>query len=239
MADYGGKPGSVLVDLGFIETAPDRKYPYLVIAGPRAHNCDKHSLPDKDEIPVLEEILEATTNFIIGVTAKELVGTFTYNCERVNYYYVKDTVDVRNALLRMYNRGYKDYNYVLKMKYDPEWLTYRKTLYPNEETQNWMENNKIITQMLVSGDSLTTQRHINFDLCFRTDTDRSAFMDSIRWKGYKVEKKLTSASNNAPYELILSQYSYVKSDFIDPLTADLKREARKYRGFYLGWEAKK
>src|SRR3954464_12246174 len=74
VAKFGGRPGSVMVDMGLYETAPDTRYPYLVITGPRSLKCDKNGMPGKEEISQLEDILGATTTFLSGATAKVLAG---------------------------------------------------------------------------------------------------------------------------------------------------------------------
>lgn len=139
VAMFGDKYGSVLVDMARISSAPDKSLPYLVVTGPRAHKCDKRGIPDKEEIDMLEAILDATGSFLTGATPKALVGTFTSNCERLNYYYVKDTTAVRNAIARMYNRNYKDYSYKISIRPDAEWSTYRTFLYPTDETKKRIE----------------------------------------------------------------------------------------------------
>jgi uncharacterized protein DUF695/regulator of ribonuclease activity B len=239
MAKFGDKPGSVLVDMALMPDAPDRKYPNLVITGPRAHHCNSQGIPDKEEIDQMEGILDATNNFLTGVTPKILAGTFTYNCERLNYYYVKDTNGIRNALRRMYDRGYRDYNYVIRINSDPGWITYRTFLYPNDETLNWMENDKIISKMLQQGDSLTTPRNINFDLYFRSDTDRRSFANFATEKGYKADKFTDPKTPSDAYGLTVSKYALVKMDALSTMTAELKKEAKKHHGTYYSWEAKK
>lgn len=238
MAKFGDKPASVLVDMGLMQSAPDKRYPYLVITGPKAQTCNSKGLPAKDEIGRLEEILDGTGSFLTGVTAKVLAGTVTYNCERLNYYYVKDTFNIRNAIVRMYRRNFPDYGYVVKVKYDPEWSMYTTFLYPDEDMQNWMENDKIITKLLESGDSLDKKRAINFQLYFRTDTARSAFSEFIRSRGYKADKFLTTRNTVYPYELIVSKFGAVKMDSVNQMTKVLKEQMKKRDGFYYGWDAK-
>jgi hypothetical protein len=239
MAKFGNKPGSVLVDMSLIEKAPDKNLPFLIITGPRGQNCNKQGIPSKEEIDKLEEILSATDDFLTGVTAKTLAGTFTYNCERLNYYYVKDTLAVRSAITRLYNRSYKNYDYVLKIKHDPEWSSYRTFLYPDEETRNWMENEKIIAGMLERGDSLKNPRELRFDLYFKTDTARNAFEKFANGKGYTTDTISTARNKVVPYEIILSRTSDVQLNTINTLTYELRKEAEKHGGFYNGWQIKK
>jgi hypothetical protein len=235
MVRLGDKPASILVDMGLLSSAPDKRYPYLVITGPKVKTCNTKGLPEKDEIDKLEQILGETGNFLTGVTAKVLAGTLTCNCERVNYYYVKDTPGIRSALARMYNRNFSDYSYVTRIKADPEWGVYRTFLYPDEETLNWMQNDKVIMQLLQQGDSLSTERNINFELYFRTDSARSNFAGFARAKGYKADKFLTAKNTVAPYELIISKFAAVKMDSINVMTKELKEEMKRRNGFYNGW----
>ncbi len=239
MVKMGSAPASVLVDMGFIETAPDRRFPFLVITGPKTKNCTTMGLIDKEEIGVLEDMLTATGNFLTGVTPKILVGTVTRNCERVNYYYVKDTAGVRTALNRLYTHSFKDNAYVLGIRSDPEWDTYRKFLYPDEGTRNWMDNDKIITKMMQQGDSLKTARAVSFNLCFRSDTDRAGFSDYAKSKGYTVSvQNGNTGIPDMPYGISVSAVTRINLEIINPKSSELKVAARNYHGFYNGWEAK-
>lgn len=237
MGKYDDKPGSVLVNMALMANSPDKKYPYLVITGPRAQHCNKMGIPEINDITKLEDILDAATNFITGVTAKVLAGTFTYKCDRLNYYYVKDTMGIRAALGRMYSRSYPDYKYSVKIKHDPEWITYRTFLYPDSASVRWMKYSKIITGMAAKGDSLTKPRNINFEVYFRSDTDRMAFADFAREKGYKADTSVSSQSTAAPYEIIVAKYGMVKMETILADEDELIPVIKKHRGYYNGWQA--
>ena len=237
MGRYDGKPGSVLVDMSLMQSAPDKKFPYLVITGPHAQDCNKQGIPATADIADLEDILDATTSFITGLTAKVLTGTFTHNCDRLNYYYVKDTTGIRGALGRMYGRSYKAYNYTIKIKHDPEWITYRTFLYPDSAATRWMGYSKMIAGMMAKGDSLVKARDIKFDLYFRTDTDRNAFATFAKGKGYRTDSMLISQSTVAPYEIIVSKNAMVKMETILASEDEMAEIVRKRRGFYYGWSA--
>jgi hypothetical protein len=223
--------------MGLIHTAPDKKYPFLLITGPKTTHCDTHGLPDKEEIAILEDILSATSNFITGVTPKVLAGTVTKNCQRLNYYYVKDTTGIRTALNRLYSRSFKNYTWVISLKPDPEWTTYRTFLYPDEPTLNWMENEKIMATMLSQGDSLKAPRNINFYFNFRSDTDRTQFINFAKVKGYKIADPSGASTPGAPYPLQIATFNNVKTEIINNLTTELKAAATQYHGSYNTWSA--
>lgn len=237
MAMYENKPASILVDMSLIDRSPDKKYPNLVVTGPQAKSCNNLGIPDTTEITVLEDILTATGNFLAGVTPKILAGTFTFNCQRLNYYYVKDTTGIRNALARMYARSYPDYRYSVNIKNDPYWKTYRTFLYPDEATENWMENNRVISGMIRSGDSLKTPRDIYFDFYFTSDTARQAFETAAVAKGYNTSRKTQSSKKPELYAIVLAKNSPALLNEVNKMTTELKQIAKDHNGHYTGLDA--
>lgn len=231
------KPVSIMLDMALILKAPDSRYPYLVITGPQAANHSKTGIPTHEETEELEKILDATDNFLTGVTAKVLAGTVTYNNQRNNYYYVRDTAGVRNAILRMYNRNYKNYKFSVIIKPDKEWLTYRTYLYPDDSTQNWMDNNRNITAMLQQGDSLTQERNIVFAACFPSDTARSAFTSFVTGIGYTIDKTPLAKNGENTYCLLFSKKDRIKVDSFNNTTMYIRSQVKKYNGSYGGWNA--
>ena len=237
LASYDGQPGSVLVDMGLMPTAPDKKYQYLVITGPRAEHCDKRGMPTPDEIDALEEVLDATTNFITGVTAKVLAGTFTHQCDRLNYYYVKDTMGIRNAIGRLYNRTYKGYRYTVIIRPDPEWKTYRTFLYPDDSLQDWMRNNATMSRMTQSGDSLKVSRPINFRFYFTSDSARRSFTGFAQAHGYNIVRSATGGkAPNQMYGVIVAKEGNVRKD-VDKYMAELRKKAKELNGTFEDWDA--
>ena len=237
MSSFGNKPASILVDMGLNANVPDKRYPFLVITGPYARNADKNGLPEREEIKDLEDILGATGDFLTGLTAKVLAGTVTYNRQRLNYYYVKDTTGVRNAVMRMYHRSFPGYKFALSMKHDVAWLTYSTFLYPSEETQNWMENNRVITGLLQSGDSLKKPRNILYAGCFKDDSARSAFASFITDKGYAIQRSPMVKTGTYTHCIVFSQFGYVKKDSVDFATTVVREAVKKFNGSYDGWSA--
>ncbi len=240
MAKYGAKPGSVLVDMGAMSSAPNKKLPYLVVTGPRSNNCSaSQSIPPAADIANLEDILTATDNFLAGITAKKLVGTFTYNCERLNYYYVRDTNGVRNAIARMYGNNYKGYQYTVKIKHDPYWSTYRTFLYPDSNATAWMAANRKLEELSKGGDDLDAPREIKHTLYFMTDSSRAAFVTFAQAHGYRSVSMQKAESDILAYEVVVGRSSKVQIDTIAAMETELKEAAQPLKGYYKGWDARK
>jgi hypothetical protein len=238
MAQFGGKPGSVMVDMGLMSSAPDKLLPYLVVTGPHAQLCkNKTGIPDAKEIEEMEAILDLTGAILSGVTAKKLAGTLTYNCERVNYYYVKDTIAIRNALARMYNNHYNNWTYTLKIKQEPLWLSYRTFLYPDSAAAAWMSNNRAMVAMLQNGDDLDIARNIYHTLYFKTDSGRASLIDFAKKHRYSVTKVYDAPTVAFPYELTISRWGNVIMDSLMAMQSELQIAAKPLHGYYKGWDA--
>lgn len=238
MARLGSKPASVLVDMDAARSAPDKLMPYLVVTGPKAAKCPgKTGIPDTGDIARMERILDLTTAFMSGVTAKKLVGTLTYNCERLNYYYVKDTTAVRNALIRLYANNYPSWEYTLKIKPEPQWATYRTFLYPDSAALSWMGNNRQMTAMLEAGDDLLSPRPILHTVYFKTDSGRSSFLKYATLQGFAMHTRHDAPTTALPYELVVQHTGRVIMDSVMAQQAILSVASKQYEGYYKGWEA--
>ncbi len=233
------KPATIMLDMNLIFSAPDSRYPYLVITGPKTTNVGPSGIPAPAEMEELERVLDATDNFLMGATSKILAGTVTYNGQRNNYYYVRDTMVVRNAIQRMYKRNFPGIPYSLAIKKDELWLTYRTFLFPNDTTQNWMDNNRNITTMLQSGDSLTTPRTITFAACFSSDTARNDFSSYVSGKGYNIEKSPVMKVGKDNYCVLFSKVDKIDLNAINGTTLQLREAVKQYKGVYNSWVAPK
>ncbi|GAA4461698.1 DUF695 domain-containing protein [Nemorincola caseinilytica] len=240
MSLVNSKPGSIMVDMGLVDKAPDKLLPYLVVTGPRAAtNCtDKRGLPSATDIDDMEKVLDLTGSILSSVTAKRLAGTLTCNCERLNYYYVRDTAGVRNALARMYTRHFGDRPYTVRIKPDPEWTAYRNFLYPDSAAREWMASDKIIASMIAAGDDLARPRDITHGLYFLSEEGRERFADSAIAHHFTISgKKVTSGVGKSLYEISVSHHGGVRMDSILATEAQLKLLAAPLGGTYRTWQA--
>lgn len=235
MAKFNGKPGSIMVDLAQENRAPDKQLPWLVVTGPKAKDCtNPNGLPGDAEINRLELALQATTSYLNTSCVQRLVGTFTANCERLNYYYVRDTAEVRNAVSRAYYH-YPDYEYSLKIQYDPTWSVYSQFLYPDSTAKAWMADSKKMVEMLRSGDSFRQPRNIDHLLCFTTDTGRQAFATWAEEQGYKVTTHDNKDAAAFTYELKATRFGNVVMDSLIDAQMEMKAEAGRHKGYYKDW----
>jgi hypothetical protein len=165
-----------------------------------------------------------------------MAGTFTYQCERKDYYYIKDTGNIRKKLSALYTKQFPEYQPIINIREDVAWDAYLTFLYPNEETMEYMNNEKVLTKLQEAGDKLEKERPVDHWLYFPDAQVRDSFIVFAKGKGFKIESK-EMRDGTKPFQLHISRVDKVDLPSISKLTLELKREARKYDGDYDGWEA--
>jgi len=236
MAMYEKGAGSTSVSMGLVRDAAKNELPFILITGATFTNCTNDGFPNKDEFNRLYELSDNVQAVVSKLTRMELVGTFTYQCERRDYIYVSDTTKIRSKLIELYKTKFSNYKYYINIRLDKNWEAYLKFLYPNEETKEYMSNQKVIEQLKASGDNLTKARQVDHWLYFSSINDRDLFEKSIISTGFKIENKEKVDNSDKPYKLHISRTDKVDTESINLITLDLKRKAKRMNGDYDGWE---
>jgi hypothetical protein len=234
--NYDGGIGSVLVNMSLKHEADFSKYPLLLVTGPNCIKCDTSGLPAKEEFEKLDKILDQSEIVISSKTAYLNAGVFTYNNHRLGYYYIKDSIGVRNVLKKMYHDKYPGYKYVIDISADKEGKAYKEFLYPNDTIYEHILNLKVITRLLDADDKLDKPRPVTHWLYFETSADRNSFIPHAKMKGYTIQYLGKTGAGIHPYELRIQHTTAVKADIIVPIIIELRNEAKKYNGDYDGWE---
>jgi hypothetical protein len=236
MASYEKGAGSTTVNMDLIERAPISEFPFIVIAGVTAKNCTTEGFPTTEEFDMLYKISDNINKTITNITKNEIAGTFTYQCERLDYIYVKDTVGLRVHLTKLFGAQYAAYKFRIKIWDDKEWEAYRTFLYPSEDILEYMSNEKIIYRLMSAGDKLEKARTVDHWLYFGSKKDRDAFIKSIKGENFKVESADFVKETDLHFQLHISCTSHVDIESITKLTRALTAKAKKFNGDYDGWE---
>ncbi len=236
MAMYDKGAGSVTLNMDLVRRAPEKDKPFILITGVTYTNCRKDGFPETGEMNKLYDISDNVLSLLPTLTAIEYAGAFTYQCERLDYVYLKDTVGIRAKLVDLYQSKYKNYKYSIKIKKDEAWEAYLQFLYPNEETQEYMSNENVVMQLKKGGDNLSKPRKVDHWVYFKTLQDRDSFERLVLKKGFKVENKGKSENPELPFQLGISRTDKVDMDSITKVTIDLRQAAKQSNGYYDGWE---
>jgi uncharacterized protein (TIGR01619 family) len=236
LAAYDSGVGSTTLNMAFANAAPFKQFPFLITTGVAFTPCDSGGLPMTEQMDSLYKIQDDIQKVISSVTANKVAGTFTYRCDRLVYIYVHDTLHVRDKLVDLYENRYKKHTTYLDIKLDDIWEAYFTFLYPNEETQDYMSNQKVVDQLEEAGDNLEKPRPVDHWLYFRTEKDRDAFIESIKIDGFKIESTDLVQESEYPHQLKISNITAVDIDIISTVTLKLNKIAKEHNGDYDGWE---
>ncbi|MEO9805199.1 MAG: DUF695 domain-containing protein [Reichenbachiella sp.] len=236
MAQYENGSGSTTVNMDLINSAPKAELPFVLITGVTIENCRDDGFPNAEEFKNLYEISDAVGERLQELTKIELAGTFTYRCERLDYLYVSDTSLIREELITLYQTKFAAYKYYVNIKTDAHWEAYLQFLYPNEVTQEYMANEKVLMQLQQAGDDLTKSRKVDHWLYFATEESKKMFLKYVKKKGFRVEGEDKIGGSELPFQLHISRNDPVSPNEISSLTLDLRRRAEEFKGDYDGWE---
>lgn len=237
MAQYENKPGSILLNLSLKSIAPIKTLQFVVISGVSFRNCDSIGMPDKRELTNLYRISDSVQAIVNSSVKNNLVGSFTYLCQRLDYFYVNDTTGLRQKLTTLYKTKFPLYIPYINIKEDKNWTTYLNFLYPNEATMEFMQNQKVISALQKGGDKLVKARPVDHWLYFKTEADRNCFITYATKQQFKiVAEEKTANLIKAPFKLHLSRTDKVDAASISRITLELKKQANQCNGEYDGWE---
>jgi len=136
VADYDGKPGSIVVNIGIKKNAPFKNNPIRLVTGLTYSTNRSDGLPEDKDIDFLYSVSEKRIEFLKKYLNDFLyVGSFTYQNERLDYFYIKDNkIKIEKILIDFYEKNYKGFKYYIKVEEDKSSDAYLQFLYPNKET---------------------------------------------------------------------------------------------------------
>jgi uncharacterized protein (TIGR01619 family) len=236
VAEYENGPGSVTLNMDLIDQAPLSKFPFVLVTGVTFNNCGADGFPTEPEFDSLYGVSDTITDLLSCSIEMVYAGTFTHECQRLNYIYVTDTIGLRSLLTQKYKTRFKNYIPYINIKEDKKWEAYLEFLYPNETIMEYMKNEKVTLNLLNNGDNLKTPRQVDHFIYFANAKDRENFIKSIRPMGFKIENKETFQEMTLPFKLQISRSDKVDVSSITQVTLELSNMAKENNGKYDGWE---
>ncbi len=229
--------GSVLVNVGIKEKAPVEALKYLVITGVKVIDCTPDGFATEKEFQTLYKISDGVAALIEKKKRSIAAGTVTYNCERLDYFYVNDTTLLRKYLSDYYKAFYTQYNFTIRIQEDKGWDKYLNFLYPNEEVLESMKNQKVLLQLTKAGDKLTKERLIYHTLHFTTEDERRQFFLWAHEQKFMMNKDgLFTDTSAHPFGLKMYRADKPDLSTMNRLTLYLTKEAARFNGIYSSWE---
>lgn len=237
MATYeDGKSGSTTLRMDLIDYTPIESYDNVLVTGLTYETSKENGFPENETFSLLHKVADELIEIVEGETEFILVGSFMYNNERLEYFYIKEPKNIISKIEKFYKDNYPNYKFYLNVKEDKEWTYYRDFLYPNEETKNYMADQSVLRNLEEAGDKLTKARRVDHWLYFSKELDMNICKEELIKSQFKVQNAAINNETTLPYELQVWRIDNVDIDSIYPITSNLRIVAQKYGGEYDGWE---
>lgn len=235
---YDDKPGSIVVRMDLAKSAPIKEFPYLLICGVIYESENEDGLPQAEIFPFLRGSSEDFAKYLKSVCEFIRVGAFTYNFQRLEYFYIDDDSAVAERISQFWKEKYPGVKYYLDIKRDSVWKYYLGFLYPDVKTLNFMADRRIVQTLENGGDALSNPRDVDHWIYFENQDDLDKFKSEIARKGFDVveEKDLSREENSL--ELHIRRNDSVQLDYIHSVTTMLRELAKSCNGNYAGWNTK-
>lgn len=195
-------PGSVLVDLGACEDAPDRTRPISI----RVRMPLKNPRPDgfwtPDEGPDLEAIEKSIPTVFRERLNAVYVGRATSKGLRDFYLYAPSLAGLKDAMAEL-RRLHPTYQFSAASGDDPEWETYLNFLYPDPLNFQLMLSEDTIEGLRELGDDESLDRELTHWTYFPRRTNLDGFFAAAKLQGYRARLLDSDASDPADERCVI------------------------------------
>ncbi|MCX2740552.1 DUF695 domain-containing protein [Pontibacter anaerobius] len=230
------KPGSIAVDLGLAKIAPVAEKPNLLQVAVKIVDPRPDGLSSLQETIVLQSLEDDLEEELRTSCQATYAGRLTSNGHRKVYFYMGEPNGYADHVQQVMKK-YSGHDYTHKLVKDAAWNRYFNFLYPEPEQLQSIKNRKVLEELESNGDDLSKERQVDHWIYFKTEADRSAFLQSIAKDNYAlITSDYLESSEDYPHRLHISRTDKIDQQSIDKIVLHLRRLARKHNGDYDGWE---
>lgn len=119
---------------------------------------------------------------------------------------------------------------------DPEWSHYYDFLCPDDERMQWIQDRRVVENLMEHGDSLTRPRRVDHWIYFEVARKRDAFIKAALEDGYQLESAHEDTTSDRKYCAQLYRSDKVELEEIHDVVMSLMELAEEHDGEYDGWE---
>ncbi|MDH7444802.1 DUF695 domain-containing protein [Aquimarina sp. 2201CG14-23] len=230
------KPGSTTVRMDIVDQTPIAEYPYILVTGIKYESKRADGFPEDETFTLLHKLGDQLAELINENSKNMFVGSFMFNFERLEYFYIKTNKGIEHKLKEFYNANYPNNEYYINLKEDKSWSYYREFLYPNEEILEYLGDQNVVEALIKAGDNLSKARRVDHWTYFDDKSNMESFKKEIKKLGFKVQDSTKKESEAKPYAVQFYRIDNVDLDSIYSITSSLRKLAISYQGDYDGWE---
>lgn len=227
---------STNVRMDLIEKAPINGFDFLLYVKIKYKVTEESDFPVGNKLKKLYKIKDAIYDKMQSVAESHYVGSFMFDGNRFEYYYVKDASGIEEQIDKLFKSTFKTEKYEVYVKADVAWDLYTNFLYPNDEIKNFMSNRDTVIQLKNAGDISEYPRKIEHFASFASKNDCALFMADIEKLSYTIDSQKTIEEAKYPYEVKFYKEATTTMESISEITTTLMELSKKYYGAYDGWE---
>ncbi len=227
--------GSILVDLGFNNTAPIESKSNLISITTFMNNPNKDGLSSAEESSLLNEIEDYFIDLIVSKYNVVYPGRLKYGSKILSYFYCQTTNDFENIYTEIKTQ-YPNYRFEYNIKEEKDWRAYFEVLYPSEFEMQVIQNGRVIENLESHGDKLEMERQVDHWIYFKSESDRENFLKSIEGNSFEIVNKDKTSFGESPFSLQLSRIDKVDYESVNEYVMYLCQKAQEFNGDYDGWE---
>jgi uncharacterized protein (TIGR01619 family) len=236
LATYDNKPGSTTVRMDLISSAPINEFQFVLVTGIKYESEREDGFPEKQTFNKLYKVADEIINLLNQNCKNIIVGSFTYNYERLEYFYLESEEGIKKKIQEFYQKNYPNEKFYINLKKDADWKYYKEFLYPNEETINYIADQKVVSQLIKAGDKLTKERRVDHWIYFSKKKELKEFEKDVKKLNFVIESKDNNGSSERPFKIRIWKIHKVDINSVNLVSIKLRKLAKKYDGDYDGWE---
>jgi len=236
IASYdNNKPGSTTVRMDLINSTPIKDYNFVLVTGIKYESNRQDGFPENKTFEKLSKVNNKLIKLLNNCCSNIIVGSFTYEFERLEYFYLKTDKGIKQKIEKLYKTKFPNDKYYVNIKEDKNWKYYTDFLYPNQETINYIADAKVVKKLVESGDKLTKERRVDHWIYFSNKADLNSFKKKIIELKFNIEPSMKKDSLQ-PYEIRIWRTDKVDLNSINSITNQLRKLSERFNGDYDGWE---
>jgi len=230
---FDNKPAFVLVDSALAQSAPLLSHPDLVLCRIPVHSFRENGLPSEDAFKAIYGFEDQAVAIARKADSNIYAGRLGVG-KLVTYHFY---TNASQALIKQFQTS-SELNaitpFACKAMADPQWSFYFDFLYPQPETRNSIENEKVREALRNAGDDGSALRKVDHYAYFKDLASLEKYASLVLQKQYAIDRQSTAADERGEWLLLFSKSQ--KPIEIDSDTWALSEQAVALKGKYDGWE---
>ncbi len=227
---------SYFLNFALHEIAPLEQFPDICSIKIRMNQSREDGLSSNKEF---EELLKLEDTLIPELIQKHHViyaGRLSHQHHRTFYLYCSASSEMPQTIASIMQQ-FPQYNYQFDIEQDTHWSIYFDTIYPDEITLQYIQNEQVVQQLQQQGDDLTLARTVEHWIYFANTEDMQHFILAVQALNFEVvyQEKIDEPTDY-PYELQIAREDNVDLDSVNVYTIELWQLAQQCHADYDGWE---